>query len=511
MLFHRKLALEEYLVILKRRWWIILIPAIIMPIVMYGVTYLVTPQYVSSSLVLVNQQKVPTDFVKSLATEALDTRLAYITETITSRNSILPIIDRYNLYGDQHLSPDARIDLVTKKALHIEAVQSALAAANGLPGFRISFTYSDPHTAQQVCAEITSLFTKKNIDFRDNQAADTTSFIQRQLDDAKHTLDDQDKKIADFQRQYFGMLPEDQGSNQNIISSLSSRLEATTQSVNTLEGNKAGGEQMLALQAQNTPASITAQKAPAEHQEELERLEAQESDLTAHYQPDYPDVKEVKRKIADLKAQMARDAAAPQATGPSFSAPHVDSPATIQLRGQLHNIDVQLAQKQKEQDDLKRQISMYTSKIESSPEVEEQYKLLTRDYQTDQADYDKLSVQMKQAQATTDLEQAQEGESFQMYDEANLPSEPIFPKVPVFIFGGLAVGIAFGVAIIALLEYKDTALRNEREIWDFTHLPTLAIIAWSGETATAGEQPVGFWKRLFRRKPGNDELAGAQG
>src|SRR5665213_4024634 len=101
MLFHRKLNVEDYLTILKRRWWIIAIPAMIMPVVMFGVTYFITPQYVSSSLVLVDQQKVPAEFVKALATEALDTRLAYITESILSRASILPIIEHYNLYADQ--------------------------------------------------------------------------------------------------------------------------------------------------------------------------------------------------------------------------------------------------------------------------------------------------------------------------------------------------------------------------------------------------------------------------
>ena len=68
MLGHRTLNVEDYVTILKRRWWIIAIPALIMPLVGFGLTYLITPEYVSSSLVLVDQQKVPTDFVKALAT-----------------------------------------------------------------------------------------------------------------------------------------------------------------------------------------------------------------------------------------------------------------------------------------------------------------------------------------------------------------------------------------------------------------------------------------------------------
>lgn len=510
MLGHRKLNVEDYLTILKRRWWIIAVPAVILPLLMFGITYVITPQYVSTSTVLVDQQKVPTDFVKSLATEALDTRLANINARILSRASILQIIDKYNLYADQHLTPDARIEL-TKKALHIEAVESELARSNGLPGFSISFTANDPHTAQQVCAEITSLFTKENIDLRTGEAGDTTSFLQERLDDAKRTLDEQDKKVADFKRQYFGMLPEDEGTNQNIIGVLSTRLEATTQQINTLEGNKSVLDTYMAQQIQNTPASAAEAKLPQAHQAELEALEAQEATLSGQYQPDYPDLKDVRRKISDLKAQMAREAAAPAPPPSTSSANHVDSPSVVQMRAQLHGIDIQLAQKQKEQDDLKRQMQTYQAKIQSSPEVEEQYELLTRDNAADQAAYDALSKEMKQAQATSDLENRQEGETFTLLDAANLPLDPIFPKVPVFIFAGLLGGIVIGVLIVALVEYKDTALRTEAEIWDFTHLPTLAVIAWSGETAEASIEPGGRLKRLFGKKPPNDELAGAQG
>jgi uncharacterized protein involved in exopolysaccharide biosynthesis len=160
MLGHRALNVEDYLAILKHRWWIIAIPALILPIIAIGATHFMTPEYVSSTLVLIDQQKVSSDFVKPVVTEALDSRLAYMTEQILSRSNIEPIITKYNLYADQHLPMDARVDLVRKGALHIEAIQSEIARANGLPGFKISFTANDPQTAQQVCAEITSQFTK---------------------------------------------------------------------------------------------------------------------------------------------------------------------------------------------------------------------------------------------------------------------------------------------------------------------------------------------------------------
>ena len=92
MLGHRALNLEDYTTILKRRWWLVLIPAMILPIGAVGLTYVIPPRYVSQTLLLIDQQKVPTDLVRSVVTESVDSRLAYMTEQILSRSSIQPIV-----------------------------------------------------------------------------------------------------------------------------------------------------------------------------------------------------------------------------------------------------------------------------------------------------------------------------------------------------------------------------------------------------------------------------------
>src|SRR5260370_26487061 len=109
MLGHRGLTLEDYSTMLKRRWWLIQIPAIIFPIVGFGITYLVQPEYLSQTLVLVEQQKVPESYVKAVVTEDLSGRLASMKEQITTRSRLQPFIDRFNLFAYAGLSLDDRI------------------------------------------------------------------------------------------------------------------------------------------------------------------------------------------------------------------------------------------------------------------------------------------------------------------------------------------------------------------------------------------------------------------
>ncbi len=499
MLGHRTLNGEDYLSILKRRGWIVLLPLLVLPILAVAFSYTIPPQYLSQTLVLVDSQKVPDSLVKPVLSSDLDSRLASMKEQILSRSSLQPIIDRYNLYGDKKISLDDRID-IARKNVEIKPIASEVAHA-GLPGFFISFKAGDARTAQLVCSDITTLFTGENLKSREAAAEGTTDFIKSQLADAKRSLDEQDSKLAAFQRQYMGRLPAENSPNLDMLTSVNTQLEASTQALARMEQDKAFAESMLSQALNSAPPPPTATSPSASpaaalaQQVELQTLQSQRTDLLTHYTADYPDVIAVDRRIADLRRQIARTPP-PPAVSPTVSplAPsRYDSPAIQQLRAQVRAADIGIEAKRKEQAGLQSNVHLYQDRIQSSPLVEQQYKEITRDYQTAQAFYDNLLSKMNDANMARDLEKRQQGEQFRVMDAANLPEAPFSPKRGVFLMGGIAAGLALGCCIVAFLEYKDTSLRNERDIWAFTKLPTLAIIAYSGDLNQ--EKPKRFWSR----------------
>src|SRR5258708_1608129 len=297
MLGHRALTLQDYTTILKRRWWIIAIPAIIFPIVGFGITFLVQPEYLSQTLVLVEQQKVPESYVKAVVTEDLSGRLASMKEQILSRSRLQPIIERFNLFANAGLSMDDRIDR-TRKNIGIAPIQSEIARTNGLPGFFISFKASDPRTAQLVCGEIQSLFVSENLSDRAASAAGTTDFLKGQLADAKAKLDEQDEKLRKFQQAYIGKLPGAEASNINMMTTLNTQLDAANQALAPMEQDQNYAESILALQIQNqgTQAPEHGGPAPQAQQAELQQLLAQEAALTSRYTDDHTAVFSAKMK-----------------------------------------------------------------------------------------------------------------------------------------------------------------------------------------------------------------------
>ena len=119
---------------------------------------------------LIEQQKVPESFVKTLVTEDLNSRLATMQEQILSRSRLQPIVEKFNLYATKGMGMDARIDSV-RKDIGIRPIESQIARTGGLPGFFISFKASDAHTAQMVCSEITSLFISASLSDQEKSAA----------------------------------------------------------------------------------------------------------------------------------------------------------------------------------------------------------------------------------------------------------------------------------------------------------------------------------------------------
>ena len=97
MIENRELSIDDYLAMLRRRLKVILIPALLAPFAGFLISYAFPAKYTSQSLVLVEEQKVPQGYVKSVVTEDLTQRIATLQQQVLSRNRLQPMIDRLGL------------------------------------------------------------------------------------------------------------------------------------------------------------------------------------------------------------------------------------------------------------------------------------------------------------------------------------------------------------------------------------------------------------------------------
>ncbi|HXN72319.1 MAG TPA: GNVR domain-containing protein [Candidatus Acidoferrales bacterium] len=472
----RELTQADYIAILKRRWVLITVLAVIGAPLAYGVARVLPNRYKSQTLVLIEPPTVPTDFVKPVITTEINARLASMQEEILSRTRLEPIIHQYGLYsGDVNRVPPDALVARLQRDIEITPIQPmAETRAQELPGFHIIVTLDNPRTAQEVCSAVTHMFIEESIRLRQQRSEDTTQFLAQQLVDAKAKLDEQDSKLAAFKSRYIGSLPDEEQGNLNLLMGLTSQLDAATQALARAQQDKSFAESMLTQQVGAWQASQSG-TSPQTMDAQLTLLQTQLANLQARYTDDYPDVVKTKSAIAALQKKIA-DSDTPKASDgkPGKTA---SEPAQIaQLRAEVHTTDQVIAEKTREQAKIQQAIKVYQDRVQSSPAVEQQYKELTRDYQTALDFYNELLKKRDQSAMATDLERQQEGEQFKILDPANLPDQPSFPNRPAFALGGLAGGLALGVGLAFVLESRDTSFRTERDVEFALKLPVLAMV-----------------------------------
>jgi polysaccharide chain length determinant protein (PEP-CTERM system associated) len=481
MLGHRQLNLDDYLEILRRRWWVILIPTLVVGVGAYVRSLFLANQFTSRTLVLVEQQKVPESYVKSVVAGDIGERLGTMQEQILSRTRLQPIIEKFGLFKDEKGKVAAE-DLVDRlrKSVSVTPIRSLISSGTDeLPGFTISFTASDPRLAQQVCAEITSMFIEENLRLREQRAEGTTDFLRTELDQAKQALDAQDAKLAEFKSKYIGALPGNEQTQMNMMAGLSSQLDAVTSQLYRVQQDKAYQESAL---AQQLSAWQMSQKSGEPREDTLEKQlansQAQLVAMEAHYTASHPDVLKLKEDVAALKRRIEENRArandkTAQAQEPAGG---TEPPEIQKLRFQIHQAEVFIREKTREQARLKEQLGVYQGRLSMSPVVEQKYKELTRDYQTALQFYNELLTKKSQSEMATSLERRQQGEQFRVMDPPDLPERPSYPNRPLFAGGGLGVGLALGIGITLLLELQDKSLRTEDDVQHFLGLPTLAMV-----------------------------------
>jgi uncharacterized protein involved in exopolysaccharide biosynthesis len=510
MIENRVLDVDDYLAMGRRHVKLIAFAALGAAVLGFLASFVFSAQYTSSSLVLVERQTIPAGYVKPIVTTSLIDRIITLEQRVLSRSELEAMVQRLDL-AKGGKSVDDVVDKIQRNATFAEADPAAGAPSGSssssanisrksteFVGFNVRFTASSPQDAERICAEITSMVLTENAKMREQVAVSTTDFLSRQLAEAKSNLDQRDQELAAFKSRYLGQLPSDVETNARILSGLNAELDANTQSLNRAQQDKSYAESLLTQQLAAWNSSQTSQTEETIGQH-LVAQRTQLVTLEARYTDDYPDVIKAKNDIAALEAKQkemdsSRGDESKTDEISSAAKPKAEPPQVLQLRERVHQDEVAITRASGEETRLQKQIDSYQSRLTLSPQVEEQYEQLTRDNDVAHKLYDTLLVNKSESEIQTDLERSQQGEQLRLLDPASLPDSPSFPVRWKFAGGGLAGGIALGLAVAFWLELRDRTIRDERDVLAALDLPTLGSLAWVH--AASEEQSSGFRRRF---------------
>ena len=461
-----ELAWSDYRDVLARRRWLLL-GALFAGAIASALGAWVWPvRYRSESLVLVEPQAVPKQYVQPNVSTRPSERLAAIRQQVLSRTRLENLIARYHLYPDAAPADKNRRVARMRKAIAVVPVTTP--GGGPLTAFRIEFGYRDARLAQQVTSSLTSEFINDSLEARTRASVATTNFLAAQLRRAEKKMSDQQARLARFNTRYLGELPAQEQSNLAILGNLQAQLYAESNALDRARqqriylGSLARSYRAGASRApgQSAPAETAALYAA------ISRLEQKLAALEARYTPSYPDVVRARAQLAQWKA-MRRKESAESAGGAAKAAalpPAQTALDLAQTQSHLKAVDAEIQFHTAQIARLRRQIAQAELRLRLAPLRQQQMDELTRNVQNARADYDSLLAKKLQSQLATSLEMREQGERLRVIDPASLPERPVAPNRLEIVLAGWAAGLAAGIGLVAAGEIGDPRVRGNFDL-----------------------------------------------
>jgi polysaccharide biosynthesis transport protein len=477
------LSWHDYWAIAARRRWDLLGPLFALGLLGCVMALVWPVRYRSEALILIEQQKVPEQYVTPNVVANIEDRLQSMTEQILSRTRLQHLIEQFNLYPRQRASmtPSEIVEMM-RKDITIEP-QKGSTRTGELTAFRIAYIAPDSHIAQQIVNELTSLFIDDNLRARDQQSSSTTQFLENQLTEARQHLDETEQRLREYKMQYLGELPEQEQSNLQILSSLEAQLNSSSAELDRLEQDKTYLESMNAGYKSLGPAAIASPHPGDAQPETIPELKAKLAGLQAKYTDRYPEVIRTKEEITRLQAIQQQQPKWGEEIDPAKSggreAATADpaQPGLIEIDSRLKAVRVDIENRRKEVNSLRQRIQSAQAHLNMTPVREQQLAEVSRDYDNAKNQYQSLLQKESQSALATNLEKRQEGEQFHIIDPASLPEKPVEPNRAEISLGGWLLGLMAGIGLTAMKEVTDTRLHGEADVRKVSPLPILVSVS----------------------------------
>jgi polysaccharide chain length determinant protein (PEP-CTERM system associated) len=462
-----------------RHRWLLLVPTVVVGSIAVVTAARLPDVYRSETLILIEPQRIPTEYVRSTVSAKIEDRLQSISQQIMSRTRLEIIINDFNLYpGDRRLHPMEDVILRMRRDIEVQTV-------SGADAFRVAYQAGDPMTAMKVTNRLAALFIDENLKDREVLASGTSNFLESQLEDARQRLVVQEKALEKYRLEHSGELPSQLPSNMQAIQSAQMQVQSLVESINRDRDRKLIVERMLADESAQAVAGqlkplSPGTSVPADAPTAV-RLESAKQELAAaltHLRDAHPEVVALRATVADLEAKLKfeRDHPSQTPAAPITASEVLQRNRLQDLRAELQNLDGQVAFKQQEEKRLRGVIADYQTRVQAVPARESELTSLTRDYETLQNIYRGLLQKREDSKIAENLERRQVGEQFKVLDPARRPERPFKPNRWQIDFAGAFAGLLLGVGLGAFVEYRDKTMGTETDVKAALSLPVLALI-----------------------------------
>ncbi|MCB1830847.1 MAG: lipopolysaccharide biosynthesis protein [Chromatiaceae bacterium] len=526
-------GLGDYLEILDRRKKQFIVPALLILLASVGLAFGLPSIYRSEATILIEQQEIPDDLVRSTVTSFAGERIQIISQRVMTTKNLSRIIEEYGLYEDERKSKSMSVLVEEmREEIDLEMISADVVdPRSGRPttatiAFKVAFSGEGPRLAQRVTNDLVSLYLDENMKQRTAHAVETSSFLTEEASKLQEKINGLESKLAEFKQNNINTLPNLQQLNIQLMERAERDLKDKQQQIRTLE------ERRIYLQSELAQMNPTSKLYDSDgsrvlsSEDRLQALESEYVSLSARYSSSHPDLikmereiaalkketggavgnaNEIRRKLTDLKSEMAvlRDKYSPEhpdvkklqrnidnyeallqaskgggRTKRQVRSGEADNPAYIQLQTQLKAANSELRSLRESTLEIEAKLSDYEERLLKSPQVEREYLDLTREYENTLAKFQEVKAKQFQAELAESLERESKGERFSLIEPPQLPEEPDKPNRIAIFFLGFVFSLAGGFGTVAVAESMSEAIRSPKALMAITNTPPMIVIPY---------------------------------
>ena len=525
-------TMADYLGILRRRRGLIATVFLALSAIAVVAALTLPPVYRSTATILIKEQEIPQEFVRSTVTSFADERIQVISQQVMTRSTLLDLVDRYGLYGKTRQRETSE-DILDRMRRDIKLTPISAEVTDRRTGspikstiaFTLSYDSEVAANAQKIANELTTLYLNENVKNRQQKAAETTSFLDEELSRVSAHISELEQKMSAFKLRNQGRLPDSSISNQVSSERANAEIQRIEREIVFLQERKMSLQAQLADTKPGMPVVGTGGGTLLDPEDRLKSLQMQLAGLTGVYSEDHPDVKRLRReiavltvenglrddavdreaKLAELQSQLsvlrqkysddhpdvvrlkrafaaldhAVRAGPETASGranPTLRTRRPDNPAYINLKSQIETVGAQIQSLQTERDELRSKLAVLDSRVSQAPEVEREYLELARDMDGSRGSFRDLRDKQMKAQIAEQLERDRKAERFTLIEPPIFPEKPYRPNRTAIVLMGLMLALVGGLGAAVLREAIDQTVHSARDVVRVMQVPVLAIL-----------------------------------
>jgi uncharacterized protein involved in exopolysaccharide biosynthesis len=514
-------SMRDHLGMLRRRRGLIAVVFGVLFAVAAVIAVVLPPVYRSTATILIKEQEIPQEFVRSTVTSFADERIQVISQQVMTRATLLDLADRYGLYGKerQRETSEEILDRMRRDIKLTPISAEVTDRRTGSPvkstiAFSLSYDSENAAAAQKIANELTTLYLNENVKNRQQKAAETTSFLDEELSRVSEHISEVEQKLSLFKARNQGRLPELNLSNQVGSERANSDIQRLEREIVFLNERIMSLQTQLADTKPNQPLAGTGGTL-LDPDDRLKSLQLQLTTLVGTFSEDHPDVKRLRREIAVLQAETGQDGDATDREArrlelqaqlsqlrqkyadehpdvaktqraltaldalPPLDAKRArkpDNPVYINLKSQIESTIAQVQSLRTERDEMRAKLALFDMRVSQTPEVEREYLELVRDMESSRGRFRELRDKQMQAQVAEQLERGRKAERFTLIEPPIFPEKPYRPNRMLIVMLGLVLAVAGSVGVALLREAIDQTVHSPRDVMRVLQAPVLAVL-----------------------------------